>query len=59
MPKKEDKIGALWFKQKGELSYFTGDVNGVKVVIFANGYRQTDKHPDYIVYKSQPKPEQS
>lgn len=50
----EDKIGALWFKQKNGKDYFTGEVNGQKIVVFQNGFKQSDKHPDYVIYKSKP-----
>ncbi len=55
MPGKDDKIGALWFKSSKGKDFFTGEVNGVKVVIFQNGYKESDKHPDWIVYKSKPR----
>ena len=59
MPNKDDKLGALWQKRKGEQDYFTGEVtiNGVttKLVVFANGFKESDKHPDWVIYKSQPR----
>ena len=55
MPKQDDKIGALWLKSSDRGDYFTGEVNGVKVVVFANQYREAEKHPDWIIYKSRPK----
>lgn len=57
MPNKEDKLGALWLRTSTRGDYMTGEINGVKVVIFTNGYKQDEKHPDYIVYKSKPKGE--
>lgn len=52
---KEDKIGSLWVnKEKG---YMNGTINGERVIIFKNGFKQEEKHPDYIVYKSKPKEE--
>ena len=52
---KEDKIGSLWVnKEKG---YMNGTINGEKVIIFKNGFKQADVQPDYIVYKSKPKEE--
>ena len=52
---KEDKIGSLWVnKEKG---YMSGTINEERVVIFKNGFKTEDKHPDYIVYKSKPKEE--
>ena len=55
MPTKDDKIGALWSRSGPKGEYLTGEVNGVKVVIFPNGYKQDEKHPDLIVYKSKPR----
>lgn len=52
---KDDKIGALWVNEKNDNKYLTGEVNGEKVVIFKNGYKKNDTHPDWIVYKSKPK----
>lgn len=55
MPKKDDQIGALWMKTSGRGDYFTGEVNGQKIVVFSNSYKQAEKHPDWIIYKSRPK----
>lgn len=59
MPNKEDKLGALWFKSKNGKDFFTGEIeiNGTKtqIVVFQNGFKDTDKKPDWIVYKSQPR----
>lgn len=62
MPSKEDKIGALWAKQtRDNAEYFKGsiEIGGTRqeVVIFRNGYKEADRHPDYIVYRSQPRPD--
>jgi len=56
MPIKEHEIGALWLKtsQKGT-KFMTGKINGVDVVVFKNQFKEQDKHPDYRVYKSQPR----
>jgi len=55
MAEKNEKIGALWVKSSDRGDYMTGEVNGVKVVVFTNSFKQDDKHPDYVVYKSKPK----
>lgn len=55
MPKKEDEIGALWVKTSARGDYLTGTINGVKVVVFANTYKTTEKQPDWRVYKSTPR----
>jgi uncharacterized protein (DUF736 family) len=59
MPHKDDKLGALWQKQKNGKDYFSGvlEINGTKhqVVVFANGFKDADNKPDWIIYKSQPR----
>ena len=50
-----DKLGALWQRTSAKGDYFTGTINGAKVVIFANRFKTEEKHPDWIVYKSTPK----
>lgn len=58
MPDQEDKIGALWLKTSTKgTDYFSGEINGVAVVIFANTNKREDKHPDWIIYKSRPRPQ--
>ena len=57
MADKTDKIGALWLKSSSKGEYFSGEVNGQKIVVFANGYKQSDKHPDWVIYKSKPREE--
>ena len=61
MPSKDDKCGALWFKSKNGKDYFSGEVevNGAKlqIVVFQNGYKDHDKKPDWLIYKSRPKSE--
>lgn len=56
---KDDKRGALWQRTGPKGDYFKGEItiNGVseQIVVFANGYKETDKHPDWVIYKSQPK----
>jgi hypothetical protein len=53
----KDKIGALWLKHGKKGKYYSGEVNGVKLVAFPNSYKEQEKHPDFIVYKSVPKEE--
>ncbi|MBK9272775.1 MAG: hypothetical protein IPM48_14415 [Saprospiraceae bacterium] len=54
---KNQKVGVLWEKKspKGEV-YFSGEiiVNGrpVKIVVFKNGHKETEKHPDYRILLS-------
>ena len=60
MPRKEDKIGALWAKSgRDNVVYYKGSIElggeRQEVVVFRNGYKEQDKHPDLIVYRSQPR----
>lgn len=61
MPTREDKRGALWQKSSAKGDYFTGVVviEGVEesIVIFPNQFKDNDKQPDWIIYKSQPLPQ--
>ena len=57
---KNVKLGALWAKTgpQGE-QYFSGvlekaDGSKVNIVVFANGFKEEDKHPDYVIYLSRP-----
>jgi uncharacterized protein (DUF736 family) len=55
---KQDRLGALWIKtSKNGIKFLSGKVGDVQVVVFKNGYNKEDKHPDFIVYKSTPKPQ--
>lgn len=55
MPEKNEKIGALWLKTSDRGDYFTEEINGQKVVVFPNGFKQSEKHPDWVIYKSRPR----
>ncbi len=46
------KLGALWAGNGKEGSpVLSGQINGdVRIVIFKNGYKTEDKHPDYLLY---------
>lgn len=57
MPFEKDpnEIGALWEKQSSRGTYMTGTINGVKVVVFHNGKKNSDKSPDWRVLKSKPR----
>lgn len=64
MPNKEDKIGSFWVKQSANGGdYMSGEVelNGQKlrVVAFPNGYKQSERHPDWILYVSRPRGDQA
>ncbi len=55
VPNKEDELGALWLKTSAKGDYLTGKINGVDVVVFQNSYKTESKHPDWRVFKSQPR----
>lgn len=54
MPIPNNQVGALWLATKttsrGE-QYYTGTINGVKVVMFKNERKKESKHPDFLIYK--------
>ena len=45
------KLMGLWknTSQSG-IETLSGNLGGARIVIFPNGYKKEDKHPDYIVY---------
>ncbi len=50
-----DELGALWVKEGAKGAYMTGNINGEKVVVFANGFKEPgDNKPDWRVLKSKP-----
>lgn len=57
MPFERDpnEIGALWEKTGAKGPYMTGTIGDVKVVLFKNGNKRSDKSPDWRVLKSKPK----
>ena len=61
MPFEKDpnELGALWEKQSARGTYMTGTINGVKVVVFHNGKKNSEKSPDWRVLQSVPKGEQA
>jgi hypothetical protein len=52
--KNPDELGALWIKHGPKSDYMTGEINGVKVVVFA-AKKTSDKSPDWRVLKSKPR----
>lgn len=58
---KEKSIGALWAKQSSKGEYFTGQLElndeKIKIVVFKNNYKKEDKHPDWKIFLSTPKPQ--
>lgn len=58
MSKDQNEIGALWEKKSaGGAKYFSGTIDGKKVVVFANRHKQNERHPDWKVLISQPRNE--
>ncbi len=59
MANREDKLGALWQKSSDKGDFFSGEIeiNGTKhaIVVFANGYKDAENKPDWIIYKSKPR----
>lgn len=50
-----DEIGALWQKSSARGDYFTGTVNGQRIVVFANTRKSSDKQPDWRILKAKPR----
>lgn len=51
---KDREIGALWVnvKQGSDEKYLAGQVNGEKVILFKNKYKdENPKSPDFVIYK--------
>tara|TARA_B110000305_G_C19448019_1_gene645995 strand:- start:2994 stop:3239 length:246 start_codon:yes stop_codon:yes gene_type:complete len=50
------EVGALWVNQKSDgTKYLTGTLNGEKVIVFKNKYKEENaKAPDFRVYKQKP-----
>lgn len=56
------ELGALWVnvKQSDGSKYLTGTINGEKVIVFKNKYKdENEKAPDFRVYKQQPQEQDS
>ena len=62
------EIGALWLRQSTNQKYFSGhftvtDEMGMEkrqnVVIFSNKHKKKENHPDFRIYKSEPKNQDS
>jgi hypothetical protein len=54
--KNEDELGALWEKTGSSGAYMTGEISGVKVVVFRNTRAENNpKAPQWRVLKSKPR----
>jgi hypothetical protein len=61
---KLEKLGALWLgKSARGVSYMSGvvtiDGTDHRVVVFKNGFKRESKHPDYVIYASEPQETQA
>lgn len=55
MTKDEHEIGALWQRTGKRGTYFTGEVLGQRIVVFANDRKTPgSKAPDFRILKSVP-----
>ena len=54
MPKDPNELGSLWEKSSERGIYMTGEIAGVKVVVFRNK-SDNPKAPQWRVLKSQPR----
>lgn len=56
-----EELGALWLREsKAGRKYMSGTVAGERVVVFKNTFKKPgESSPDYRVYKSEPREEQS
>lgn len=45
---------AVWKNKKGDKEWLAGKCGDAVVQIWPNGFKKTDKHPDYIVYITEP-----
>ena len=64
MKEMQQSVGALWeTRSRNGLSFMTGnvEVNGhrMKIVAFKNANKKTDKHPDWRIFISKPKPKET
>lgn len=60
MTRNEDpnEIGVLWEKTGSKGPYFTGTIDGQRVVVFKNGHKRSDKAPDWRVLRAKPREQQ-
>ena len=56
---RDSERGALWTRESktGE-EYMTGEVTvdgkKIEIVVYRNGYKEEDRHPDFRIYERQP-----
>jgi len=44
------EMGGLWKNEGKNGVYFSGYFNKAKLLVFPNGYKKADNHPDFIMY---------
>ena len=53
-----EKLSGLWINQtKNGETYFSGKSDGIKYVIFKNGFKEKENQPDYNLYKEVVEPQ--
>ena len=50
------RIGGLWRNTNARGTYLSGKLGQAKLLVFENGHKADDKHPDYIMYVAPSKP---
>ena len=54
-----EKLGVLWKrKSKRGTDYWSGNINGQQIVVFAVRQKRSPKSPDFEIYKSLPRDQQ-
>lgn len=52
------EIAALWENEGKDGTYFSGSLNGAKLLVFKNKFKEKDSHPDWKVYVAPKKPKE-
>lgn len=48
---KKQSIGALWEKKSaGGRTYYTGEIECKKIIVFKNDHKKEDKHPTFRIF---------
>jgi len=51
MPDDKIKLTGLWRNTSaGGTDYLSGNLGSARILIFDNRYKETDKHPDMVMY---------
>lgn len=53
------KVGGLWIKEGKNGKYMHGPIDaaipaGARLFVFKNGFKETEKHPDYVLQYAPP-----